>query len=227
MLVEIICTTVQEAIDAERAGADRLELVTGIKEGGLTPSIALISEVCNAVSIPVHVMIRPHSKSFIYNESEKRVMISDIKYVRGTNAAGIVIGSLTSNNVVDRNFLDEVVSIKGDLKIAYHRAIDSSVNYEKDIKYLLDTDIDVILTSAGKNSIVDAGNEFTDIVKLSYTKTVTILGGSGINLENAFDIVEKHGLRQIHIGSAAKYHRDNLNEIDVESLSEFIKKIKA
>ncbi|MFD0673548.1 copper homeostasis protein CutC [Cohnella sp. GCM10027633] len=40
MILEVIATTVADAKDASRYGADRIELVTGIAEGGLTPSAA-------------------------------------------------------------------------------------------------------------------------------------------------------------------------------------------
>ena len=41
VLLEVIATTVGDA-KAARAGADRLELVTAITEGGLTPSVGLV-----------------------------------------------------------------------------------------------------------------------------------------------------------------------------------------
>ncbi|WP_407056536.1 copper homeostasis protein CutC, partial [Burkholderia vietnamiensis] len=45
VLLEVIATTVGDARAAARAGADRLELVTAISEGGLTPSVGLIEAV--------------------------------------------------------------------------------------------------------------------------------------------------------------------------------------
>ncbi|MDR5671178.1 copper homeostasis protein CutC, partial [Burkholderia cenocepacia] len=37
ILLEVIATTLSDAQTAARAGADRIELVTGLAEGGLTP----------------------------------------------------------------------------------------------------------------------------------------------------------------------------------------------
>ncbi len=64
IILEVIATTVTDAVIAEKSGADRIELVTGMLEGGLTPSYGLIEEVVRSVSIPVQVMVRPHSRSF-------------------------------------------------------------------------------------------------------------------------------------------------------------------
>ena len=41
-LLEVIATTVADARLAAQAGANRLELVTAMGEGGLTPSLGLI-----------------------------------------------------------------------------------------------------------------------------------------------------------------------------------------
>ena len=61
MLLEIIATTLSEAIDIEKYGGHRIELVTGVSDGGLTPSIALTKEVCESVSIPVYAKKRTSS----------------------------------------------------------------------------------------------------------------------------------------------------------------------
>jgi copper homeostasis protein CutC len=56
--LEVIVTTVDEAIEAEAGGADRLELVRALDVGGLTPEISIARGVLAAVRIPVRVMVR-------------------------------------------------------------------------------------------------------------------------------------------------------------------------
>ena len=103
MLLEIIATCVDDAITAEQNGADRLELITAITEGGLTPGIGLVEEVVKAVQIPVHVMVRPHSRSFVYNEHDIATMIAEVKAIRKAGAAGVVIGMLTRKERLTRS----------------------------------------------------------------------------------------------------------------------------
>ena len=58
--------------------AKRIELISSYTEGGLTPSYALYKKAVEAVQIPIHVMIRPHAKSFTYTEEEIEMMKEDI-----------------------------------------------------------------------------------------------------------------------------------------------------
>lgn len=71
-VLEVIAVNVEDAKAAEEGGADRIELVSAMSEGGLTPSYGFMEQVLSQVSIPVYVMIRPHSRSFRYSADDIR-----------------------------------------------------------------------------------------------------------------------------------------------------------
>jgi copper homeostasis protein len=96
VLLEVIATTVADAMAAARGGADRLELITAMGEGGLTPSIGMIEAVVAAVSIPVNVIVRPHSQSFVYYTDEFGVIIRDVRAAQLGGANAVVFGMLTA-----------------------------------------------------------------------------------------------------------------------------------
>ena len=222
MIIEIIATTVREAIDIEKSGADRIELVSGILEGGLTPSIGLINEVCNTVNIPVNVMVRPHSKSFTYDEHDLKVIYQDIENIKKTKANGIVFGSLNSDKTIDFDSLKEVIRIKDNLKLTFHRAIDSTINIEKEFSKLCKYDIDTILTSAGKDKVVDNIPLINKFFTAAKKEDVKILAGSGIYQDNILGFIDETLIEEIHMGSGVKINRNNLNEIDTKLLSSLV-----
>ncbi|STD21438.1 copper homeostasis protein CutC [Enterobacter asburiae] len=47
---------------AQKHGADRIELCAAPKEGGLTPSYGVLKSARQAVTIPVHPIIRPRGR---------------------------------------------------------------------------------------------------------------------------------------------------------------------
>ncbi len=77
MFVEAYVETVEQALEAERAGANRLELC-GPGEGGLTPSVEMITSILKAVEIPTHVMIRPRAGDFNYSAEEFDSMLKAV-----------------------------------------------------------------------------------------------------------------------------------------------------
>jgi copper homeostasis protein len=105
VLLEVIATTVADARLAAQAGADRLELITAMGEGGLTPSVGLIEAVVSAVEIPVNVIVRPHSRSFVFDADDYAVMLRDVRAAATAGANGVVIGMLTSDGEIDREGL--------------------------------------------------------------------------------------------------------------------------
>ena len=226
MLLEIIATTLSEAIDIEKYGADRIELVTGVSDGGLTPSIALAKEVCESVSIPVYVMLRPHSKSFVYDESDKKVILEDLKALRNTKAEGIVFGALNKDGSIDTDLLKEVILNKGDLKLVFHRAIDRSNNVLENTKLLCEYDIVRILTSGGEDNAIlgtDVINQMTDITS---EFGITILAGAGLTPHNIKDFIETSNVSEVHMGSGVKFKGSNLEDISEELVSKTLNLIK-
>ena len=225
MLLEIIATTLSEAIDIEKYGADRIELVTGVSDGGLTPSIALAKEVCESVSIPVYVMLRPHSKSFVYDESDKKVILEDLKALRNTKAEGIVFGALNKDGSIDTDLLKEVILNKGDLKLVFHRAIDRSNNVLENTKLLCEYDIVRILTSGGEDNAIlgtDVINQMTDITS---EFGITILAGAGLTPHNIKDFLETSNVSEVHMGSGVKFKGSNLEDISEELVNKTLKLI--
>src|SRR5690606_948807 len=104
-------------------GADRVELVTAMEEGGLTPDNSLIREAVQAAAIPVHVMIRPHSRSFRYDEADVRSMLAAIEGAQACSAAGVVLGALNAAGGVDVPLMHRLLAAAGGLSVTFHRAI--------------------------------------------------------------------------------------------------------
>ena len=57
-LLEVIVSSVEDALEAEQGGAGRLEVVRSLEVGGLTPSLELVRQICQRVKIPLRVMLR-------------------------------------------------------------------------------------------------------------------------------------------------------------------------
>jgi len=98
---EACVESTDQAVNAERNGADRIELCKNLDLDGLTPEINVIQNTMKSVNIPVKVMIRPRPGNFIYSNDEIKSMEQDIDLCKKLNVPEVVIGILTSSGNIN------------------------------------------------------------------------------------------------------------------------------
>lgn len=214
-LLEVCTGSLQSVMNAAEGGAYRVELCSGLDEGGLTPSIGLIQAALQVDEVKKHVLIRPRGGDFLYSEAEIDIMVDDIFAARRAGVDGIVVGALTADGDVDleacARFLDaargEYVDFaEGDLEEAYflppvsvtfHRAFDMCRNPQKALEQLIELGFDRVLTS-GQQSTAEAGiGTIKELVRQANGRIV-IMPGCGVNALNANKIVTETGACEIH-----------------------------
>lgn len=146
-ILECCVDSVASAIEAEKGGADRLELCSNLIIGGTTPTLALFNEVRNHVSIPINVLIRPRFGDFLYSEYEVNMIKQEVVQFREAGADAVVIGSLTADGSLDIEQMKELIVLAGDMKITLHRAFDMCADPIKTLQEAINLGIDTILTS--------------------------------------------------------------------------------
>ena len=121
-----ICTGDPEGIlTAFAAGADRIELCSGLAEGGLTPSIAAVRFASGLKQGTVNVLIRPRAGDFVYTPAEVRIMTDDIRAAMKAGASGIAVGALTPDGRVDEESCRIFIEAAGPVADStFHRAFD-------------------------------------------------------------------------------------------------------
>ncbi|MFP4890027.1 copper homeostasis protein CutC [Paraburkholderia sp. EG304] len=215
VLLEVIATTVADARAAAQAGADRLELVTAMGEGGLTPSVGLIEAVVAAVRIPVNVIVRPHSRSFVYDADDYAVMLRDIRAVKAAGANGIVIGMLDAERAIDREGLARACEAADGLAITFHRAFDEARDLREALDVLLGFDaVTNVLTSGGKPSVLQAQAVVSELVRQAEGSPCTVLAGAGLTVDAVEDFVSNTHVEAVHFGSGVRVNGNGLAPVD-------------
>nr|WP_306805924.1 copper homeostasis protein CutC [Caballeronia sp. BR00000012568055] len=214
-MLEVIATTVADARAAERGGADRLELIMAMGEGGLTPSIGLIESVVDAVRIPVNVIVRPHSRSFTYDADDYAVMLRDIRAIAATRANAIVIGMLNADGSIDEDGLSRVIDAADGKQITFHRAFDEARDLHKAFDILTKFDaVTNVLTSGGKPSVLEAESTIAKLVAQSKGTRCTVLAGAGLTVEAVAPFVASTGVSAVHFGSGLRVDGKALAPVD-------------
>ena len=220
-MLEIIGMCVEDAKAIEFCGGNRIELVSALTEGGLTPGYATIEKVVNSVKIPVNVMVRNHAKSFTYSDYDIEVMKKDIEIIKSLGANGIVLGMLDKFNNIDEENLKELLDIAEGLDVTFHKAIDET-NVKESIKVLNKYDkITNILTSGGLGNIADN----TDNIKymLNNSNNINILLGGGLTFDNIESIRNITNATDFHFGTAVRVDKSPFGDIDENKLTSLVK----
>ena len=225
MLLEICANSYQSALNAQKAGAHRIELCSELSVGGITPSYGLLKQVIDTLSIAVFVLIRPRSGNFTYSEEEFDIMKHDIQLCKNLGCAGIVSGVLNKDNTIDIERTQELIELSKPLEFTFHRAFDCVENPQEALEQLINLGVERVLTS-GLEASAEKGLELLKQLKEHVNGRITILPGSGINLQNA-KLFKDAGFLEIHL-SASKVVKNNskssmFDEIQKESNIETIK----
>lgn len=200
--VEICCGDLSSIIAAKEGGASRIELCSGLSEGGLTPSAGMVKAAV-ASGIPnINVLIRPRSGDFLYSSEEVDVMEYDIRNAVGAGATGIVIGALTPEGNVDvdvcRRLIEAARNIPGKkINVTFHRAFDLSRDADKSMADIVDLGCDCLLTSGMANSAIRGIPLLKELAE-RWGDRITIMAGSGVNPANVVEIVSATGVKAIH-----------------------------
>ncbi len=218
MILECIVENEKDAIKAEQLGFNRLELVSAMSEGGLTPSYGTVKRVMECVKIPVQVMLRPHSYSFEYDEFDWMSMKEDIQAFADLGVKGIVFGCL-KNGEIDQAFLEKVIKEVPHFDITFHRAFDELKNQGDGLEVLCQYSQHVrrILTSGGKASAYEGREKLQQMITLADVWSgPQILVGSGLNTENIKEVHTFLNAKEYHFGSGVRKDRSFANGFDLE-----------
>lgn len=200
--LEVCADSVESALAAQRGGAHRIELCSGLVEGGTTPSSGLISTVRTRLSIPVYVMIRPRNGDFCYGQEDFETMEQDVLTAKQLGADGVVFGILTEDGRVDVERTRHLVELARPMRVTFHRAFDMSRDLSESLEPLIAAQVDRILTSGGEQRVEDGLATVRSLAARAAGR-IAIMAGGGITEANAHHVLVSTGVSELHASAAA------------------------
>ncbi len=212
-IFEVCAGSVQDCINAELGGADRVELNSALYLGGLTPSLAMLKLVKEKTSLKVICMNRPRAAGFCYDDVEIETMFEDAKILLENGADGISFGFLNPDATINTTHTKKMVELIHCYRkeAVFHRAFDCVSDSYVAIQQLIDCGVDRILTSGLQPTAMQG---IQNILKLQYEfgDKIELLAGSGINSDNIQIIKRQTGIHQFH-GSCKKWCIDSTTTV--------------
>src|SRR5215510_10801478 len=118
-VLEVIACTVVDAVEAEKGGAHRLEVISHFECGGLTPSLELVREIQTAVSLPLRVMVRESDGYQIASNDEVERLCQTMSELAAMRVDGVVLGFIRDRKV-DIEVTQQILKSGPSLKATFH-----------------------------------------------------------------------------------------------------------
>lgn len=199
MILEVIAMTVDDAVNAQRAGADRIELVQAIELGGLTPTPAMVAAVKGACGLPILAMVRPRPGGFYYSAAEFEVLLGEAQALMDAGADGLVFGCLEPDGALDWRRMERLTEIAGGKTTVCHRSFDATPDPRRALQRLAELGITRVMTS-GQSGTAESGIPHLRAWREEFAGHIEILPGGGIRDHNAPMILKQTGCDQVHCG---------------------------
>jgi copper homeostasis protein len=205
---EICANSVESCVEAQRGGADRVELCAGMPEGGTTPSYGDVVVARRLLTTTkLHVIIRPRGGDFLYSDLEKEIMLEDVRMARRLGVDGVVFGALTAEGDVDMEFMQRLMEEAEGMSVTFHRAFDVCRDPREALEQIIELGCERILTS-GQMPKAEEGVELLRELVERAGERIIIMPGCGVNASNIAHIAEATGAREFHFSARSKRESD-------------------
>jgi len=202
-ILEVIACSVVDAIEADQGGAGRLEIVSELKRGGLTPSFDLVAEIKQRVDIPVRVMLRESDGFGIAGESESDRLCAAAERFASLEVDGFVIGFLKDGEV-DVAVTQRVLANAPYIRATFHHAFEATRDKSSALTAIKRLpQVDRVLSHGGTDGLGLRVQRLKQYATMGEPELI-ILAGGGLNDAAISQISCETNIREFHVGRAAR-----------------------
>jgi copper homeostasis protein len=224
-LLEVIVETVADARAAEHGGAGRLEVVRALEVGGLTPDLALVRAIADAVRLPLRVMVRGNA-GYGTDARERVALRHQAAALAALAVDGLVVG-FAEGGEPSLDDVAEVIDGIGDVGVTFHRAFDQLRDPPSAIEVLCGVpQIDRLLTSGGGGRPEERCARLAAWQRRAGDR-LTVIAGGGVDEAMLAEIAQTRCVREVHVGRAAREGLDPTRPVSAERVAHLVARLSA
>ncbi len=196
-VLEIAAFSLEGALAAQLAGADRIEFCDNPDEGGTTPSFGALKTARKRIGTQLYPIIRPRGGNFVYTDDEFEIMKIDLQLCKAIKCDGVVIGMLNADGTVDTKRCEELVKLADGMGVTFHRAFDRTVDPFEAMEDIINIGCERILTSGQVPNALDGIELIWKLIEKADDR-ITIMPGSGVRSDNIVEIAKATCATEFH-----------------------------
>lgn len=224
-VLEVIVSSVSDAIEAQRGGAHRLEIIRDFQRGGLTPSLELVQDILDAVTLEVRVMLREGDSYEVESEAEIETLCATARSLARLNVGGVVLGFLRRGEI-HVQLTERVLSYVPALPATFHHAFEEVKDQFEAIRVLKQIkQVDRILTSGSTQEWPQKLSRLSQYQKEAGPE-IEILAGGGMDEQSIRTICQATSIREFHVGRAAREPASAIGVVRAERVKALVETIE-
>lgn len=201
-VLEIIVTSVEDALAAQRGGADRVELVSGMEQDGLTPSVALATRLAGTLPLPIRAMLRrrPDVRT---DAAGLEALCREARRLRAAGVREFVFGFVDADGRLDWEAMRSLEQAAAPAAWTLHRAFDQVADAAAAFAACTQRPGPDAILSSGAPGGLDAG--LATLVRRASWQTAALrfIAGGGLRREHVAPLTAA-GIMQLHAGRAVR-----------------------
>jgi copper homeostasis protein len=227
-LLEIAIFKSSCALDAQNAGATRIELCENRAAGGTTPPLSEFLVLRDQkISIPIRVMIRIREGNFTYDEQEIEGMVNQIKQFEELDhpPEGYVFGCLSSTGLIDEGACARLIKESNKKPCTFHKAFDSLPisKLSEQIQIISSLGFSAILSSAGAPTAIEGVETLKIMQKKARECGIELIVGGGVRSSNLEKLTrELSGTNSWHSACVTHEETGEADATEVRRLKEIL-----
>lgn len=219
-LLEVIATSLEDAVEAERGGAGRIELVRSLVMGGFTPDLHLPSLLNARVKIPMRVMIRESDASTTHDEEEFERLEATVDRLKGAPIQGLVFGFVRRGQIELGKVERLLKRMPSDWRVTFHRAFEAVADPFASLEMLKQyPGIDRILTNGLDSDNAEERRGRLEALQTAAGPHLTIIAAGGPDLRKLRVLAASSVIRELHVGRAARLPVSHLGPVRWERVA--------
>ncbi len=198
MILEACIDTIEQAVNAQKFGAHRIELCDDLSVGGVTPPRDMILKAKELIHIPIMTMVRPRGGNFFYSDAEFEQMKADIEMCKELKVDGVVIGMLNEDKTIDIQRTKELVDLAQPLLVTFHKAIDRTNDILTEVAKLKNIKgLQRVLTSGGALTALEGKENLCKMLDIVGNELIILVAGE-ISYENLDELKTLIPAKEFH-----------------------------
>jgi copper homeostasis protein len=224
-LLEVIACSVADAIEAEKGGAGRLEIVRDLKRGGLTPPFELVEKIKQAVDLPVRVMLRESDGYEMSGEDEFDRLCLAAERFASLEIDGFVLGFL-KDGAVDLERTRRVLACAPNIRATFHHAFEAAKDKLRALNSIKQLpQVDRVLSHGGMDDLESRVQRLGEYERVAAPELI-ILAGGGMDGDAIFKIARETRIREFHVGRAARAQFNVEGAVQASLVSGLVQKLE-